>query len=79
MYFNTEKFQSRLRVLISEKGITQEKLAKDLGFSKASVTGWLKHDVIPYRFSLECLADYFKVSVEYLTGKEGKDVDGEFV
>lgn len=54
-------------------------MAEDLGFSKASVTGWLKHDVIPYRFSLECLADYFKVSVDYLTGKEGRDVDGEFI
>ena len=70
MYFNTEKFQNRLRTLISEKGITQKKLAEDLGFNKTIVNGWLKRDVIPHYFSLECLADYFKVSVNYLTGKE---------
>lgn len=72
MYFNTEKFQSRLRALISEKGITQKQLSESLGFHPAIVNSWLKRDVIPHLFSLECLADYFKVSVNYLTGKEDK-------
>ena len=46
-------------------------VAKKLGISSGSVTKW-KMGSIPQSTTLQKIADYFNVSVEYLCGKEEK-------
>ena len=43
-------------------------VAKELGFGTAAVTHW-KNGVIPHDVSLQKIADYFGVTVDYLLGK----------
>lgn len=47
---------------------TPNAVCKDLGFSSATATHW-KHGKIPGATSLEKIALYFDVSIDYLLGK----------
>lgn len=60
-------------------GISQVKLAKDLGVSKQCVSNWENDNILPSVDMLVRLANYFKVSCDYLLGideKETIDVTG---
>ena len=62
-------FYERFEELRKEKGISQGKLEKELGFSNGSVSKW--KNSTPTHERLQTVANYFNVSVEYLlTGKE---------
>ena len=64
-------FYERLTKLMNERGLSQGKLEKELGFSNGSVSKWSKS--MPNADRLNKLANYFNVSVEYLaTGEESK-------
>mgnify|MGYP002543170503 FL=1 len=58
-----------LKKLMHDKGISNNKLLTDLGLNKSSILNWEKRGTIPSGETLEMIADYFDVSVDYLLGK----------
>ena len=62
-------FVDRILNLISEKGITKNKLLRDLDLSKNSFVNWQNRGTVPNAESLSKIADYFGVSTDYLLGK----------
>ena len=64
-----ELFAERLKELRAEQGVSQVLLAKSLGVSKGIVSLWengLREPTLP---NLGALADYFCVSLDFLTGR----------
>ncbi len=65
-------FIDRLNTLISEKGITRVQLLNDLNLGKNQIRYWEKNNVEPNAVTLNAIANYFSVSVDYLLGKTDK-------
>lgn len=61
-------FGERLKELRIEKGVGQNKLAKDLGLSNASISYWENGKQEPSASAVYKLALYFGVSADYLLG-----------
>ena len=61
-------FQMRFRALCYESGKTQEQLARALGVSRPTISGWLDGKNVPDIISLTRIAEYFDVSADYLLG-----------
>ena len=59
-------FPTKLRMLLSEPGMTQEKLATALGVKRQSVAQWKDGKTMPDIYYLKDIAKYFNVSYEYL-------------
>ena len=59
----------RIETLINRENISAYKLGKDTGISTASLTDWKKGRSSPKLDKLKTIADYFGVSVYYLTGE----------
>lgn len=55
--------------IISEKGITQSKLAEDTSISTGNISDWKKGRSMPSAIKLDELATYFNCSVDYLLGR----------
>ena len=64
------KFKDMVKYLRIEKGIGQEKLAKELGLSSGIISLWENGLREPSMSSLIILAKYFGVSIDYLVGLE---------
>ena len=64
-----EIFAERLKLLRSEKGLSQEALAKDLGISKGSLGFYETCKNIPSIEFLYYVSKYFNVSLDYLLGR----------
>ena len=62
-------FGERLLELRKEKGVSQAKLAKDLGVSYSVVCYWETNRSEPTAPNLIKIADYFGVSVDFLLGR----------
>ena len=60
------KFSSTLKYLREENNVTQEDLAKYLGISRSAVAGYETKGKQPDFERLLMIADYFKVSTDYL-------------
>ena len=58
----------RIDQLLLESGYTDTELAKIAGVGKSTVSGWRKGVYNPKEDKLKKIADYFGVSVEWLTG-----------
>ena len=67
----------RIETLRKSKSISQGKLEKELGFSNGSISKWKNSTPTPER--LQKLADYFRVTVEYLLTGEEKESDGYYL
>lgn len=67
-------FWERLSILIKERDISASGLAKQIGLSNSASVKW-KKGAIPDSSTLQKIADYFNVSVDYLLGKEKKPSD----
>lgn len=66
------QFPNTLENLMLKKGISLSRLAKDTGISKSSLHGFL-NGAEPTMSKIKVLADYFQVSMDYLsTGKNFK-------
>ncbi len=63
------KFKDILKELRMEKGISQDKLSKDLKLSKGIISMWENGLREPGMTSLIILADYFGVSIDFLVGR----------
>ena len=65
---------TRVRLLRTERGETQEELARAVGMSKETVAGWEAGRRDPDTAMVVRLAEYFGVSTDYLLGRS--DVRG---
>lgn len=64
------KFSDRLRQLRTEGGLSQSELSKQLGcVSKSSVNMYERGEREPNFETLEAIADFFNVDMDYLLGK----------
>ncbi len=64
-------FGKTLRELRMEFGVGQEELAKKIHVSKGIISLWENGLREPVMSNLIALADFFDVSIDYLTGREG--------
>ena len=62
------KFSERFKLLRKERGLSQAALATELGFTKSSVNMYERGDREPGLESLETIADFFNVDMDYLLG-----------
>lgn len=58
-----------IQKLRKEKGLTQEQLAKEVGLSKSAIIKYENNVREPNFEAITKLENYFKVSINYLTGK----------
>ena len=66
--FDRQVFGERLKQLRTDKNIGQNLLAKELGFSNASISYWETGKQLPSIEVVYKLAVYFQVSADYLLG-----------
>ena len=62
-------FPTRLRELLETSGETQEKLANAIGAKRQSIGQWKDGITTPDINALNKIADYYKVSTDYLLGR----------
>ena len=62
-------FNERLRTILKEKGVSQERLKRELNFSGSVIYKWLSGKNKPSTDSLIKLAKFFDCSVDYLIGR----------
>lgn len=63
------QFQKRLRTLREQKRISRKVLSELCGLSPDSVRRYERGEAEPTMASITALADYFEVSLDYLTGR----------
>ena len=63
------KFSVRLKELRTSKGLTQQKLADYIKVSKSSVNMYERGEREPGFETIEAIADFFNVDIDYLLGK----------
>lgn len=57
-----------LKMLREEKGISQQKLADEIGLSQQSINKYENHDVEPDFDTLKRLSDFFETSADFIIG-----------
>lgn len=62
-----EILSKNLQKYLDQRGITQTKMANDLGFPEMTVSNWMKKKTYPRVDRLQQMADYFNVSRSDLT------------
>ena len=79
-------FGERLKELRIEKELTQIELGNRFNLGKTAISLYETNSRFPDKDILEKMADFFKVSVDYLLGRTdirnadmSKEVDGEFI
>ena len=65
-------FANRLKELRKEKKLTQEKLANKFFLTKSAISKYENGVNTPENKLLQDMADYFKVSTDYLLGRTNK-------
>ena len=63
-------FYERLKDLMQEKGLNNSQLAEKTGIPRTTINGRTLKQNKPQADVLCVLADFFKVSVDYLLGRE---------
>ena len=64
------KFAERLKLLRTSNNISQRQLAREVGFSQASIARWEKSTQRTTDEIIIAFAKYFQVSADYLLGLE---------
>lgn len=62
------RFSERFKLLRAERHLSQQDLATQLGISKSSVNMYERGEREPNLITLELIADYFNVDLDYLLG-----------
>ena len=70
-------FTERFNELLKSRGINAVTLAKEIGVPKSIVYEWKSGQRDPSLENMLRIADYFGVSLEYLTGREDEETDIE--
>lgn len=65
-------FHSVLKSLRNEKGLTQGELAEKLNISRSTIGMYENGSREPDYETLEAIADYFNVDIDYLLGRTNK-------
>ena len=65
-------FGQRLKELRNDRGISQNELSKHIGVSKSSVNMYERDEREPGFETLEAIADFFNVNMDYLLGRGPK-------
>lgn len=73
------EFYKRLKSLRKERKINQLDLAELLDVTRATISAYETNKIMPPYDKLKMLADYFSVTVEYLTGQDDSKEDGKKV
>ncbi|PKM52453.1 MAG: XRE family transcriptional regulator [Firmicutes bacterium HGW-Firmicutes-7] len=66
---NIDKFKDRIKNLRKEFGITQQDLADKLGLVRTAIANYEMGRNIPNAETLNMIADFFDVSLDYLLGR----------
>ena len=64
-----QSFQERLRLLRTEKGLSQRQVAEEFGITKVGYQNYEAGRREPSLDALSALADFFNVSIDYLFGR----------
>ena len=67
-------FNDRLKELRERRGISQSQLADDLSGSKSAISMYERGERNPDFDTLEAIADYFNVDMNFLLGKESGSI-----
>lgn len=62
-------FLERLEELLQQENITTNRMCTDLKIGKNSMVNWRERGNLPNGETLQKMADYFGVSVDYLLGR----------
>ena len=65
-----KKFHERLKELRIERGLSQEKLAKEVGLTHTAIGLWEQNKRVPNLDAVIELAKFFGASIDYLAGLE---------
>lgn len=79
VYDIMKSFSQRLLELMELNNLSKRALALQTGLDRKSILNWLNGTFLPRVEALCRLADYFKVSVEYLLGLNGDYSNEEWV
>ena len=69
---NENKFSQVIKKLRKEKGLTQQELANIVGITATGVSYWESGNAVPNTETLNKLANYFGVTVNFLLGVKDK-------
>ena len=69
-------FAIRIKNLRKSRELNQVQLAEKLGVKKQSISNWENDNIMPSVEMLEKVADFFRVSTDYLLGRDSKTLDG---
>ena len=64
------KFLERFLELINERDLSLSEIAKLTNLPRSTISSYINRKSIPSAIQLEVLSDFFKVSVDYLIGRE---------
>lgn len=65
----TKQFKEIIKDLRSQRNLTQEGLAQEMGVSKSSVAMWETGNRFPSKEIYEQLADFFNADIDFLYGR----------
>lgn len=65
---NMPSFGDRLKELIADRNIDAERVSHDTGFSRNEIYHWWQDKYRPSLINLIVLADYFRVTLDYILG-----------
>lgn len=63
-------FYDRFKALCDNRKISCKKAAEDIGLSNSITTKWKKTGATPQGDTLQKIAEYFEVTIDYLLGNE---------
>ena len=63
-------FGERLKELMLEQEISQNKLSKKIGYTQKAISKWINNQSEPTESAIRACAIYFKVTTDYLLGLE---------
>lgn len=68
-----QKLFAVLNALMSDEGVSKNKLSKEKSIARKSITAYLNGECLPRYNTLAKISDYFEVSSDYLLGLEKYD------
>ncbi len=72
-------FAERFKDLISENGLSQKQIACAIGIPETSVSNYISGKSEPSLKVLVAIADYFKCTTDYITGKKDESEEKIFL
>lgn len=68
VYIGRIKARFKLSELIIENNLSKRELGREIGVSASSISDWTSGKIQPIAENIFLVADYFKVSADYLLG-----------